>query len=329
MKLTVATCQFPIGADVRKNLGHVARQIRTARDWGADVAHFPEACLSGYPGVDFASFENFDWTLLHECMQRVLDLAWDLRIWVVLGPAHRLTGQHKPHNSLYLIDDRSRIVDRYDKMFCAGDRSGATGDLAHYSPGNHFSVFTIKGVRCGALICHDYRYPELYREYKRRGVRLVFHSYHAGNIPPERFEEMRDGVGERFQRHNSGSTIPGITMPATMDAGAANNHVWISCPNSSARESCWPSFFVCPDGVVTGRLRRHAAGVLVSEVDTDEKITTLRWPGGIGRWTASCTAARSCGIGDPKIARDCESLPSVLSLGTRSYEASLMLLCDW
>ena len=68
-------------------------------------------------------------------------------------------------------------------------------------------------------------------------------------------------------------------MPATMVAEAANNHVWISCPNSSARESCWPSFFVRPDGVVTGRLRRHTAGVLVSEVDTDEQIydSTVAW----------------------------------------------------
>jgi predicted amidohydrolase len=279
MKLTVATCQFPIGSGVRKNLKYVARQIRTAKDWGADVAHFPEACLSGYAGVDFASFESFDWPLLEECTRRVLDLPRELSMWVVLGSAHPLTGRHKPHNSLYVVNDRGQIVDRYDKMFCAGDRSEETEDLAHYSPGNHFSVFSIKGVRCGTLICHDYRYPELYREYKRRGVRLVFHSYHAGNIPSERFRAMREAVGDGLQRLNPGATIPGITMPATMIAEAANNHVWISCPNSSARESCWPSFFVRPDGVVTGRLRRNTAGVLVSEVDTDEQIydSTVDW----------------------------------------------------
>jgi predicted amidohydrolase len=253
--------------------------MRVAKDSGADVAHFPETCLSGYAGVDFASHEDFDWALLRECTQRVLDLARQLRVWVVLGSTHPLTGQHKPHNSLYIIDDRGKIVDRYDKMFCSGDRSEETGDLAHYTPGDHFSVFSIKGVRCGALICHDYRYPELYREYKRRGVRLVFHSYHAGNIPPERFKAMQDEVGDGLRSHNPGGTIPGITMPATMIAEAANNHVWISCPNSSARESCWPSFFVRPDGVVTGRLRRNVAGVLVSEVDTDDPIydSTIAW----------------------------------------------------
>jgi len=279
VKLRVATCQFPIGPNVRRNLDYVARQIRTARGRGADVAHFPEACLSGYAGVDIPSFDGFDWPLLDGCTRSVLDLARELRLWVILGSTHRLTPPHKPHNSLYVIDDRGEILDRYDKMFCAGDRSEETGDLAHYSPGNHFSVFSIKGVKCGALICHDYRYPELYRGYKRMGVQLMFHSFHAGNIPPERFRAMREEVGDGLQGLNPGATIPGITVPATMVAEAANNGLWISCPNSSARESCWPGFFVRPDGVVTGRLRRHSAGVLVSEVDTDEEIydSTVNW----------------------------------------------------
>lgn len=279
MKLMVATCQYPVGADVCKNLEYVSRQIRAARDWGAHVAHFPEACLSGYAGVDFASYEGFGWGMLRECAQRVLDLAREVRMWVVLGSTHRLTAPHKPHNSLYIIDDHGEIVDRYDKMFCAGDASEEAGDLSHYSPGGHFSVFSIRGVRCGALICHDYRYPELYREYKRRGVQMMFHSYHAGGIPSSRFAAMREEVGKDLWRFNPGSTIPEITMPAAMVFEAANNHMWISCPNSSARESCWGSFFVRPDGAVTGRLRRNTTGVLISEVDTDKEIydSTAAW----------------------------------------------------
>jgi deaminated glutathione amidase len=279
MKLTVATCQFPVDSDMRGNLQYVSRQIRLAKDRGAHVAHFPEACLSGYAGVNFPSYQGFDWTLLQECTQGVLDVARQCRLWVILGSTHRLTGRHKPHNSLYIIDDHGKLVDRYDKMFCAGDQAGKTVDLAHYSPGNHFSAFAIKGVRCGALICHDYRYPELYREYKRRGVQLMFHSYHAAHVTPKQFKAMRDYVGEGLQTLNPGSTLPGITMPATMQAAAANNYMWISCPNSSARESCWASFFVRRDGVITGRLRLNTAGILVSEVDIDEQLydSTVAW----------------------------------------------------
>jgi hypothetical protein len=90
---------------------------------------------------------------------------------------------------------------------------------------------------------------------------------------------------------------------------AANNHVWISCPNSSTRESCWPNFFVRPDGVVTGRLRRHTAGVLVSEVNTDEEIydSTIDWRDRV--MDGVLQAARSYETGDPASARDCDSRP--------------------
>jgi deaminated glutathione amidase len=279
MKLNVATCQFSVDADICRNVQHIRKQLLVARERGADVAHFPEGSLSGYAGSEIKSFANFDWKLLAESTDEVIEQARALRIWVVLGSAHRLTGRHKPHNCLYIIDDQGRIADRYDKMFCAGDREEKTGDLAYYSPGNHFCVFTIKGVRCGALICHEYRYPELYREYKRRGVQLMFHSYHAGHLSAKQMQEMRQQVGARFHKLNPGSTLPEITMPAAMHSRAADNYVWISCSNTSARESCWPSFIVRPDGVIVGRLRRNRAGVLCSTVDTDEPYydSTSTW----------------------------------------------------
>jgi predicted amidohydrolase len=253
--------------------------MRSARQQGADVAHFPEACLSGYAGSDFPSYAGFDWELLDRVTRRVPELAGELGLWVVLGSTHRLTGEHKPHNSLYIVGATGGIVDRYDKRFCAGDPDERTGDLAHYTPGDHPSVFTINGVRCGALICHDYRYPELYREYKRHDVQLVFHSYHAAHMTPATEAAIRATVGADLQHLNPGGTYPAITMPATMTAQAAANHIWISCPNSSARESCWGAFFVRADGVTTGRLPRNRAGVLISTVDPGAALydSTAAW----------------------------------------------------
>jgi predicted amidohydrolase len=279
MKLAIATCQFPTSADFERNTRFIVRQIGQARERGADVAHFCEGALSGYAGADMASHANFDWNLLKRCAERVLDAAREARIWVLLGSSHRLSGKRKPHNSVYVVDDRGRLQDRYDKRFCAGNRQGTEGDLSHYSPGNEFTVFEIRGIRCGILICHDYRYPELYREYKKLGVEVMFHSYHAANVPAKRLALMRAGVGKENFAHNHGTTLPEITMPATMQAAAASSHMWISCPNSSAPESCWAAFFVRPDGVITGRLRRNRAGVLLSTVDTELPLydSTVAW----------------------------------------------------
>jgi predicted amidohydrolase len=279
--LVVATCQFPVSDDPGHNGRFVLRQMRHAREQGAQVAHFPEACLSGYAGADLAGYQGFDWDLLDQVKYRVQELAAELGLWVVVGSAHRLTGDHKPHNSLYIIDAAGDLVDRYDKRFCSGDHAEQTGDLVHYSPGDHLSVFTLNGVHCGALICNDCRYPELYREYKRHGVQLMFHSYHAAHLTPEKIAGIRAAVGNELQSLNPGGTYPGITMPATMTAAAAANHMWISCPNSCARESCWGSFFVRADAVTTGRLPRHRPGMLLSTVDTSAALydSTAAWRG--------------------------------------------------
>lgn len=279
--LKVATCQFPVGADVDANLRHVKRQLLMASERGARVAHFPEGSLPGYAGTDFDSFAGFDWGRLNEATAEVAEHARQLRMWLVLGSAHRLSGAHKPHNSLYVISDSGRIIERYDKRFCSGDPGQQSGDLAHYSPGSHFSVWSIDDVCCGALICYDYRYPELYREYKKRGVQLVFHSFHAARFSAERIALIGKAIGTESGKFNPAATrtYPGITMPAAMTTAAACNHLWISCPNSSAPQSCWPAFFVRADGITTGRLRRNIPGVLISTVDTGQDLydSTAAW----------------------------------------------------
>ena len=148
---------------------------------GADLVHFSECCLSGYAGVEFDSFEGFDWSTLIQGTLEIQQLARELAVWVAVGSSHRLTGPEKPHNCMYTIDDSGALVDRYDKLFAVGSTSEDDSDLAHYSPGSQFSAFEVKGVRCGVLICHDFRYGELYREYLRRGVQLMLHSYHNGH----------------------------------------------------------------------------------------------------------------------------------------------------
>jgi deaminated glutathione amidase len=280
-QVTVATCQFPVSADIESNLRFMTRQIRAARSRGADVAHFPEAALSGYAGTDFASFDGFDWAGLEAATAAIIACASRSGLWLVLGSAHRLTGDAKPHNCLYVISDTGQVVDRYDKRFCSGGATGKAGDLAHYSPGDHPSTWTINGVRCSALICYDYRFPELYREYKRLAAELMFHSFHAANAATERIAAIGAHIGTQFAALNKAAThtYPGITMPAAMTTAAACNHLWISCPNSSARQSCWPAFMVRADGVTVGRLRRNVPGVLVTTVDTTADLydSTARW----------------------------------------------------
>lgn len=102
-RLVVATCQFPVSGDPRRNLRWVERQMRAARARGAHVAHFPECALSGYAGPDLASYDGYDWDVLRAACERVLELARELRLWAVLGSAHRLSGRSGPDDCSGLV----------------------------------------------------------------------------------------------------------------------------------------------------------------------------------------------------------------------------------
>ena len=60
-KLKVATCQFPVSGNIQSNADHIKRFIKEAAMNKADIIHFSEAALSGYPPKDIPSFENFNW----------------------------------------------------------------------------------------------------------------------------------------------------------------------------------------------------------------------------------------------------------------------------
>ncbi|MHC4244242.1 MAG: carbon-nitrogen hydrolase family protein, partial [Planctomycetota bacterium] len=143
--LKIATCQFGVNDSVKRNAKRICDFLRKAKKARADIVHFSECALSGYVGTDFPNFAGYDWNLLKAETEKIMALAAKLKLWVVLGSTHRLTESNKPHNSLYLINAKGKIVDRYDKRFCT------PGDLRRLTPGSRFVNFTIKGVKCSLL----------------------------------------------------------------------------------------------------------------------------------------------------------------------------------
>lgn len=257
--LRVATCQFPVEPDIEHNRRAIVRQITQASKSRADVIHFSECALTGYAGVDMPDLSTLDWDQLKEATQTIQTAAREAKAWVLLGSTHRLSGKHKPHNSIYIIDSLGKIVDRYDKRFCTGEQKGSrtTLDLKFYSPGDRFVTFTAKGITCGVLICYDYRFPELYRHYYQLGAKVIFQSFH----------NARSMVVDD-PKYNIWKTI----VPSTMSCRAAENHFWISANNSTTRPSRWSSFTVQPDGQIVDRLKLHRPGVLITDMKLDPNL---------------------------------------------------------
>lgn len=139
--------------------------LRVSAAKGARLAHFPEGFLSGYAVENVAAWKDVDWAVVRDELECVAALAGELGMWVVLGSAHPLTPPHWPHNSLYVISDEGRLVDRYDKRKCSH-----TELTRFYTPGFQSVVFDVDGFRFGMAICIEINFPELFADYGRLGV---------------------------------------------------------------------------------------------------------------------------------------------------------------
>jgi len=245
-KLKIATCQFAVSNNIKRNSRQIQSYLKKAKKLRADIIHFPECALSGYVGADFPNFDNFDWPLLRQETLNIMSLAKKLSLWVVLGSTHPLTPPHKPHNSLYLIGPDGKIKDRYDKRFCMKAES------RKFTPGDHFVTFRINDVKCSLLICFDVRFPEIYRRLYKLGVQCVFQSF--------------------YNARQKGPSVHTHIMRQSMQCHAATNYFWMSMSNASGYYSPYPSCFIQPDGKIVNQLRQNKSGIMINCVDLDAKL---------------------------------------------------------
>ena len=121
----------------------------------------------------------------------------DLTITEHLAFALLLSGQHReavePFQKLIRTESYAKRADLYLALGQCLMETGKVRERYHKvqlaeawpDPGDHLSVFRLKGVPCSIIICHDERYPELVRLPVLAGSRVVFYLSHESPISQE------------------------------------------------------------------------------------------------------------------------------------------------
>ncbi|SDS29900.1 carbon-nitrogen hydrolase family protein [Actinoplanes derwentensis] len=234
--IRIAVAQTTVTTDPGVNGAAVRAAMRRAADQGARLVHFGEGALSGYAGAAKSHYTGWsiDWAPVAAELRRTMALAAELGIWVVLGGNHRLTGANRPHNSLWVINDRGELADRYDKRFLS--HSEVTG---FYTPGDHACVFDVDGFRFGCLLCIEVNFPELWMEQLTLGVDCVLFSTYSD-----------DPIFEIIARGH-----------------AAANNFWVSIALPAQCAPSGPSALVGPHGYLLRQARPDSPDVICADLN--------------------------------------------------------------
>jgi predicted amidohydrolase len=232
----IAIAQLPITRHANKNGDRVRLAMSQASNEGARLIQFPEGMLSGYAKETIQDWHEVDWWVVREELEAIIVLAARLKMWVVLGSAHQLTPPHWPHNSLYIISDKGKLVNRYDKRIVS-----YTEVTQFYTPGHEPVVFEVDGYRFGCIICVEINFPKLFIEYGELGIDcLLLSAYPVDDI-----------------------------FDIKARAYAAIHNYWISLATPAETASFISSELIGPDGQVLKRLTTEQ-GILIAELDRDD-----------------------------------------------------------
>ncbi|WP_161602441.1 carbon-nitrogen hydrolase family protein [Tautonia marina] len=163
--LRVAAVQLRSTRGIDANVDRMIQHMQHLSEEGVQVAVFPECAVTGY----------FEDEATEATAEQLASACRTAGIAAIVGTPSR--DGEALYNSAVVIDSKGNVIERYHKVQLAEPWP---------TPGDHLSVFSIEGVPCSIIICHDERYPELVRLPVLAGARVIFYLSHESGIRQER-----------------------------------------------------------------------------------------------------------------------------------------------
>ena len=242
-KLTVAAVQMHATEDIEENARKIVGYLRSLAKEGVEVAAFHEGVLFGY-SCRPAFWKRFDPARIEKAEKQIIHTCKQHGIATVVGSVHEEDGTR--FNSLLVVDRDGSVAGRYGKIHLAGEK--------WCEPSQHLPIYTLCGVDCCFLICHDVRYPELVRLPAAAGAKICFFCSCESSITSEHKLSAYRAMPIARATEN---TIYLVMANAPADPKD------IDRPGSSHGESK----FVHPDGNVLAEAGYFSEEAIVQELD--------------------------------------------------------------
>ncbi len=173
--IQVALIQLRTPASQAAAFAHLEPLVRRAAADGAVFILTPEA--SNIIQRDRTKlFAALVFAEADPCIQGLIALAAELKVWILIGSALVLREDGGVANRSMLIDPTGRLAASYDKIHMF-DVDLPTGERAResevYTPGSKAVAARTPFGLLGLSICYDIRFPYLYRALAKAGAEML------------------------------------------------------------------------------------------------------------------------------------------------------------
>ena len=173
--MKVALIQLRTPANQAAALAQAEPLIRKAVAAGAEFVLTPE-CSNIVQKNRPKLFEVLATQEEDACVQGLIALAAELKIWLLIGSALVKRADGGAANRSILVGPDGRIAATYDKMHMF-DVDLPTGEKAReseaYTPGEEAVIAATPCGKLGLTICYDLRFPYLYRALAKAGAEIM------------------------------------------------------------------------------------------------------------------------------------------------------------
>ena len=173
-KVRVLALQKKTYASPQENMDAVTAMLEQYAGAAPDFLLLPEIFTCPYDNSQFPLFAQKDGDSVYRFLA---ELARKHHFYVIGGSVPERDEEGKIYNTSYVFDREGELIGKHRKVHLfdidvPGGQYFKESDVL--SPGKEMTVFDTEYGRIGVCICFDIRFPDLFLQMRRAGVRMVF-----------------------------------------------------------------------------------------------------------------------------------------------------------
>jgi predicted amidohydrolase len=155
--------------DKEANLQKIEKLTCEAKEQGADLAIFPELCLSGYVVRD--QFYELAETIPGPTVEKVEALAKETGMHIIFGMPELSEKTHATVFNTAVFIGPKGLIGKYRKMYLP--THSIFEEKRYFRPGYETAAFQTDLGNIGLCICYDLFFPEVLRLIRLKGAQLI------------------------------------------------------------------------------------------------------------------------------------------------------------